>query len=443
MTATSINRRAFIGGGALVAAAGVATLAGCTGDDAGLAGAPSAPPTDLGSWDNVRAQFAVDPGLAHFAAFVLATHSAPVRTAIDHWRAELDADVEKALADGRDHDGATRSAAGRYLGVGSHEIALTDSTTMGLGLVYHGLDLRPGDHVLTTTHDFYSTHESLRLAAERSGAEVEKIALYDLPASASVDAIVARLERMLRPTTRVVALTWVHSGTGVKLPVREITDLLAAHNAERDPAQRILFCLDAIHGMGAEDAGPVELGCDVFISGTHKWLFGPRGTGIVWANIDAGAAIAPIIPPFDAPNIGNWLFDRNVPSPFALGNTPGGYQAFEHRWAMADAFEFHLGIGRDRVAVRTRELATRLKDGLADVPGVRLMTPRDPELSSGLVCLDVDGRDPFDVVTALRDEHKIVASVTPYRTPYVRFGPSIVTSPEQVDAAIAAVSELA
>ncbi|MGH8827723.1 MAG: aminotransferase class V-fold PLP-dependent enzyme, partial [Jiangellaceae bacterium] len=416
----SINRRAFIGGGAAaVAAAGVATLTGCTGDDAGQAGAPSAPPTDLSSWDNIRAQFAVDPGLAHFAAFVLATHPAPVRAAIDRWRAELDADVEKALADGRDHDEATRSAAGRYLGVGSHEIALTDSTTMGLGLVYHGLDLQPGDHVLTTTHDFYSTHESLRLVAERSGAEVEKIELYDPPASASVDAMVARLEGALRRPTRVVALTWVHSSTGVKLPVREIADLLAAHNAERDPAQRILFCLDAVHGMGAEDTGPVELGCDVFISGTHKWLFGPRGTGIIWASTDAGSAIAPIIPPFDAPNIGNWLFDRDEPSPFALGNTPGGYQAFEHRWAMADAFEFHLSMGRDRVAARTRELATRLKDGLAELLGVHLVTPRDPALSSGLVCVDVDGRDPFDVVTALRDEHKVVASVTPYRTPYV------------------------
>ena len=42
---------------------------------------------------------------------------------------------------------------------------------MGLGLVYNGLKLQPGQQILTTLHDYYATHESLRLAAERSGAD--------------------------------------------------------------------------------------------------------------------------------------------------------------------------------------------------------------------------------------------------------------------------------
>jgi selenocysteine lyase/cysteine desulfurase len=354
----------------------------------------------------------------------------------------LDSDPGAVLHGAAHHDDEVRAAAADYLGVRPEEIALTDSTTMGLGLTYHGLRLQSGDHVLTSTHDFYSTHESLRLAADRAGAHVEQIALYDDPSAASADQIVSRVRGAMRPETRVVALTWVHSSTGVKLPVPAIADVVADANAGRDADERVVFSLDAVHGFGAEAAGPTELGCDVFISGTHKWLFGPRGTGLVWMRPDVGGAMAPIIPGFDATSMGNWFLDRHATGPYGPQHSPGGYQAFEHRWAAADAFGFHREIGRDQVAARTAELATRLKDGLAELSDVRLVTPRDPELSSGIVCCEIGGIDPGGAVLTLREEYGIVASVTPYRESYVRFGPSIVTTPEQVDALVQAVASL-
>ena len=63
----------------------------------------------------------------------------------------------------------------RYLGARAEEVALTDSTTMGLALLYSGLRLRRGQDVLTTEHDFLATHEGLRLLAERTGAKVRKV----------------------------------------------------------------------------------------------------------------------------------------------------------------------------------------------------------------------------------------------------------------------------
>lgn len=441
-----IGRRALLAGSALVVAGGAAAaVAGCT--DEGTASAasqsPTGPPTDLGSWDAVREQFALDPELAHFAAFILATHPVPVRAAIERWREALDNDPATAVHDAYTYDEAVRAAAGRYLRVQADEIALTDSTTMGLGLVYNGLTLEPGAHVLTSTHDFYSTHEALRLAAERSGAEVEQVTLYDDPATADADEMTARIAAAIRPETRVVALTWVHSSTGVKLPTRQISDMLADANRDREPNQRALLCIDGIHGLGVEEDGPTELGCDVLISGTHKWLFGPRGTGLVWASPEAGEAIGAIIPPFDPVGFENWIGGTDSPRPFRDASTPGGYKAFEHRWAVADAFEFHESIGADRIAARSRELATQLKEGLAGVPGVRVVTPGDPQLSSGLVCCEVTGVHAGQVVDQLHRNNGVVASVTPYREQYVRFGTSIVTTPDQVDQAIAALADLA
>ncbi len=441
----NLDRRSLITYGAAVA--GAAATAACSGDPEAegppAADASTSTSADLSDWDAVRGEFDLDPDLAHFAAFVLAGQPRPVRDAIERWRAELDRDTELALESSQANDDAVRRAAADHLGVQPREIALTDSTTMGLALTYQGLDLSAGDHVLTTTHDFYSTHESLRLAAERTGASVEQVRLYDDAATAAAGTMADRLRDALRPTTRVVALTWVPSSTGVKLPVRELVDVVAEANEGRSPAERALVCLDAVHGFGAEDAGPPDLGVDVFVSGTHKWLFGPRGTGLVWAAPAAARRITPTIPSFSSSGFRGWLFGEETGGPFGMLATPGGYQAFEHRWAVADAFGFHAEIGRDRVAARTSELATRLKDGLAEIPGVRLVTPRDPALSSGLVCCAVEGHDPFEVVQALRADHAIVASTTPYAEPLLRFGTSIVTTPDEVDAAVEALARLA
>ncbi|HKE50465.1 MAG TPA: aminotransferase class V-fold PLP-dependent enzyme [Actinomycetes bacterium] len=448
---SSLSRRGFLTrAGIATAGAGALGLAGCTGsNDAGTArssaGAPAAttaPRFDPKDWDSVRAQFALDPQLAHFAAFVLASHPAPVRHAINKFRARLDHDTVAATRDETALEDAARGAAADYLEVAGEEVALTDSTTMGLGLIYHGLDLRAGDHILTSTHDFYATHEALRLAAAKRGATVQRIPLYDDPAAASVAEIVSRIRAGIRPNTRLLALTWVHSSTGLKLPVRQIADAVSEVNSGRDASDRVLFCLDAVHGLGADATSPAALGCDVFISGTHKWLFGPRGTGLAWAHRRAWDSLAAIIPTFSGPSFGAWFNGTTAPFQFGLDGTPGGFHSFEHRWALTEAFQFHLDIGKQRVADRTRQLATRLKDGLAGVSTVRLVTPRDPELSAGVVCCEVAGRQPGDVVNELRTKHRIVASVTPYQTSYVRLGPSIVTSPEQVDAAVAALSSI-
>jgi selenocysteine lyase/cysteine desulfurase len=149
-----------------------------------------------------------------------------------------------------------------------------------------------------------------------------------------------------------------------------------------------------------------------------------------------------VIPTFSGPSFGNWFDNGTAPFVFGLDGTPGGFHSFEHRWALTDAFEFHQAIGRDRVAARTAELAIRLKDGLAELSHVGLVTPRDPGLSSGIVCCDVTGRPAAEVVEELQSRHRIVASVTPYQVPYVRFGPSIVTSTEEVDAVVQALASM-
>jgi selenocysteine lyase/cysteine desulfurase len=322
-----VLRRAFIAGAGAVAAG---TLAACrTERQEPSARTPSGVDEfDPSSWGSVRDQFALDPEVLHFAAFVLAAHPRPVAEAIARHRDGLDVDTHRYMAEHQaELEAAVLDAATAYLGAAPGEVALTDSTTMGLGLLYGGLVLERGQALLTTEHDFYATHEALRLRAERTAATVERVTLYDDPAEASVDEIVSRLAGAVTGATRAVAVTWVHSGTGVKVP---IADMAAALD------DVVLLCVDGVHGLGVDDTPVAELGADFLVAGTHKWLFGPRGTGIVWGRTDAWDAVQATIPDFSAGSFERYLLGESV-TPVSPGDgfTPGGYHSFEHRWALA------------------------------------------------------------------------------------------------------------
>ncbi|MGH7570642.1 MAG: aminotransferase class V-fold PLP-dependent enzyme [Gemmatimonadota bacterium] len=407
-----------------------------------LPGEPS--PFDPEDWSSVREQFVIAERPIDLSAMLLASHPWPVRSAIDKYRQALDSDPTVYYEQNDDRlTRASARAAADYLGADANDIALTDSTTMGLGILYNGLRLRPGDELLTTEHDYYVTHESLRQASERTGTTVRKIRLYDEIGDVSADGIVDRIRDAIGPRTRAVALTWVHSGTGLRIPVSEIAEAVDEVSGDRDEEDRVLVCVDGVHGFGIEDVTVDELGIDFLAAGTHKWIFGPRGTGILWGRGDRWARVRPSIPSFRDDASWTAWFQGTEPEgrPDGPRMTPGGFKPFEHRWAMAPAFEFQQAIGKERVRERTHELARQLKEGLRSIDGVELITPIEEDLSSGIVCCDVEGMAAWAAVNALRSRD-IVATVTPYAIEHLRFSPSIRNTPEEVEAGLRAVRDL-
>ena len=214
------TRRTVLGAGLAGLAAG-----GLTACDADASSTPSRQPVattatdwDPADWDDVRAQFPLDPSVAQFAAFVLSPHTRPLDAAIAGYRDELAFDTEQALSKGPEREDAVRQAAADFAGGAPGQYALTDSTTMGIAHMYGGLSLSAGDEVLSTTHDFYSTEDALRLLELRTGATVNRVTLYDDPWTATVDEMVDRLMKGVTSRTKVVAITWVHSSPASGCP---------------------------------------------------------------------------------------------------------------------------------------------------------------------------------------------------------------------------------
>lgn len=383
-------------------------------------------------WNEVRSSFLLSQDYIQMAGFVLTSHPKPVRDAIEYHRLALD--QNPALHIDRNWNLSSRSlnedaeekvfrSAGNYLETDHELIALTGSTTEGLAMLYGGISMRPDQEFLTSEHEHISAYDSIQLRCNRSGVKCRKIRLYEAPFAYENEQAISRILSNIRPETRVLALTWVHSISGVKIDISKIAESLKPINAEREPDDRILLCVDGVHGLGVEDFSPDSLGCDFFVAGTHKWLFGPRGTGIVWGKRDAWNEVAPLIPSFSR-------FLSHTPGRV---HTAGGFHAFEHRWALHAAFEFHANIGKEKIQNRIHALATRVKAGIEEISGLQLVTPISNKNSSGFVCFNSAKLESPKFVNALL-ENKVIATTSPdWESPDIRISPSLFNTEKEID----------
>lgn len=379
------------------------------------------------TWANVRKSFSLDPGLIHMSCLLLASHPRPVQEAIERYRKGLDDNpVDYLHEQYSDLPKNLRNEAAAYMNVQPDEIAVTDSTTMGTALLMNGLHIRPGQEMLSATHDYPATHRAIEYATAKNGAAFRTFSLYDDIFTVTADEMVDKFIQAIRPETRLVTGTWVHSSTGLKIPVKQMAQRLQTLNEGRSPDDRVLFFVDGVHGFGVENEAIGDLGCDFFSAGTHKWLFGPRGTGLFWGRTDVHGQVSPTIPSFTRTAAWGGLM------------SPGGFKPFEHQWAIIEAFRFHLKLGPKSVAQHIHQLASQLKEGLSKMDNVVLYTPLDEDLSAGIVCFDIKGLSPPSVVRQLAQQG-IVASTTPYSTSYARLTPGVYNTSEEVEAVLRAI----
>lgn len=391
-----------------------------------VANATTAPaPVTMDKWAQLRQLFNQDPDYLHFSNFLITTHPRPVREAIERHRAALDKnpglamDWDMGVIEQREEN--VRVWAGRYLQANAKQIALTGSTTEGLAMIYGGAHVRPDQEILTTLHEHYATHTILALRTERDGTRVRKISLFKDPHTASKTEILAAIDSSIRPETRVLGMCWVHSGSGVKLPIADIGALVDKHNRGRSDADRIIYVVDGVHGFGVDDLSFPAMNCDFFIAGTHKWMFGPRGTGIVCSRFEQVRYVTPIIPTF------------SEATAFSTTMTPGGYHAFEHRWALDEAFKLHLQLGKADVQARIHTLNSYLKKRLLEHRQIELVTPLSPELSAGFTFFRVRGKDSDKIAAYLMQNRVIADAVHRDVGPVIRSAPGLLNNEAEID----------
>ena len=286
----------------------------------------------------------------------------------------------------------------RLLGADTSEIAMTRHVTEGINIVATGMDWRPGDEVIISDEEHPGGSLPWMNLARRRGVVVRKVHLsYDL------DSLLQDLDSLIGPRTRIVSISHVSTRSGFLLPAAEVSEFVHSRG--------VPIVLDGAHAVGLVPVDVKEIGCDYYSGCGHKWLMAPQGTGFLYVNKDRldelqitwlGAATATL---FDLENL---AFEAKTDA----DKFEYGTRDLTVYGGLAVALDMAQQIGIDEIAARSGDLAAQMKRGLADLPGVELMTPVDALRSTGIVALSLGPMADRDPAKWLWDEHRIIVTAS-------------------------------
>jgi len=307
-----------------------------------------------------------------------------------------------------------RARVAREWGVDSEEIAFTRNASESLQICEFGLDLRPGDEVLTTTVDYPRMVNTLRQRERRDGI---KLVEFKMPIPLESDDEAVRLfESHITPKTRMILLCHMVNITGQVLPVRRICQMARARN--------IPVIVDGAHAFAHLDFKLSDLDCDYYGVSLHKWLFAPHGTGLLYVRRDKIKGLWPLMAATSEQ-------DDNIRKFEEFGTRP-----LANTLAIAEALTFHQVIGAARKEARMRFLRDRWARRLLAHPSGRfkLHTSLDPRYSCGIGTVQIEGTDSTALRSHLYEKHSIFTIALKHpEFEGIRVTPSVYTTLEELD----------
>jgi isopenicillin-N epimerase len=305
-----------------------------------------------------------------------------------------------------------RTGLADVFGCDREEIAITRNASESLEIILMGLDLKSGDEILTTTQDYPRMLTTLRQREQREGLVLRMIKVPIAPQH--LDDITAEFEKAITPKTKVILISHVINITGQVMPVKAITNLAKSKGIE--------VVVDGAHAFAHFDFKQPDIGCDYYGTSLHKWLFAPKGTGLLYVKKDKIEKLWPLM-----------AADKSQKSDIRKFEEIGTHPAAT-RLAIGEAILYHNGIGGKRKEARLRYLSRYWMNKLKDLPNVRFHTSWEPNQSCGIANVEIVGVDTGALGTYLFDKHKIfTVPIIHDEFKGLRITPSVYTTLKELD----------
>ena len=314
-----------------------------------------------------------------------------------------------------------RQRLARDFGCDPEEIALTRNTSEGMAILQFGLDLKPGDEVLTTTQDYPRMLNFWKQRQRREGIVLKQ---FSIPVPAEDEEEIVRLfESHITPRTRVLMMCHMINLTGQILPVRKVVEMARKYD--------LPVLVDGAHTYAHFPFTQADLGCDFYATSLHKWLLAPHGTGMLYVRREKIPQIWPLM-------AADERMDDNIRKFEEIGTHPAA-----NYLAIAEALTFHQGIGAERKAARLRYLRDYWAKPLMTYDRVKLRTSLDPRFSCGLANVYIEGVDPVALAAHLWKQYRIIVTpITHPECPGIRVTPNLYTTLEELDRFIEAMERV-
>ena len=305
-----------------------------------------------------------------------------------------------------------RTGLAEMFGCDREEIAITRNASESLEICLMGMDFKPGDEILSTTQDYPRMLTTLRQRERREGL-VLKLVQIPIPPK-DVSEITAAFERGITSRTKLILVSHQVNITGQITPVKAICDMARAKGIET--------IVDGAHSFAQFDFKQKNLGCDYFGTSLHKWLYAPKGSGLLYVKRDKIEKLWPLM-----------AAESKQVSDIRKFEEVGTHSAAP-RLAIGEAMLFHNAMGGKRKEARLRYLSRYWMNRLKDVPKIRFNTSFDPNQSCAIANVAIDGIDPTAIGKYLFAKHYV------FTTPIVhdefkgiRITPNVYTTLNELD----------
>jgi len=383
-------------------------------------------------WHAVRAQFPI----AERCVYLNTGWSAPSsRAVVDAMRRRLEREAydgptspdvrhEKALLVRR-----AKHAIASLIGAKDDELALVYTTTEAMNTAVRGLGLAPGDEMLVCNMEHNAIMVPAYVARMRDGVGVN-IARFRFDEDAAQ--LAAGFEAAMTARTKLLLLSHVSWNRGTHLTMREICTMAHARGA--------LVAVDAAQSAGQIDFAVRDLDCDILALPGHKWLLGPDGAAFLYVRRDLIERVQPLAVVHGANRrydfAGNFEYANDTMHKFELTTHSGPVLA-----GLEASLAMIADLGMPAIEARCLQLASRFVDGVRGIDGMRITTPLDPSVRSGIVTFEVRDLNPSETCAALWQIDRIVGRVCNDRR--VRLCFHIFNDESDVERSIAAVTQIA
>ena len=313
-------------------------------------------------WPGVGDQFLLRPDVTFLNHGSFGARPRPVFEAYQRWQRELEAEPVEFL--GRRLPGLlaeARAPLAESVGAAPADLVFVPNATHGVNIVARSLDLRPGDQVLSTSHEYGAAERAWRFNCERAGAEYvsQPIPLPVQDAATCVEHLWAGVTER----TRVIFLSHITSPTALVFPVADV--------CRRARAVGILTVIDGAHAPGQVDLDLTALDADFYTANCHKWLCAPPGSAFLYAR--------PAVQPLLQPLVVSWGWRSEYPGPSPFQDYFGwvGTDDPAAYLSVPAAVQFQQAHDWPTVRRACHALAAWARERVADLTGLDPVCPDD------------------------------------------------------------------
>jgi len=179
----------------------------------------------------------------------------------------------------------SRSALSGYVNCHVDDIAYFPNPSTALNTLIRSLDLKEGDQILTTNHEYGALDRTWRFISKKRGCEYIKLEV-EIPFTDKT-LIIDSFRRSINKNTKVIFLSHITSATALIFPVKEIIELAREHN--------ILTIIDGAHVPAHIDLDIKKLDPDFYCGACHKWMCSPKGVAFLYVKREHQEMMEPLV----------------------------------------------------------------------------------------------------------------------------------------------------